>query len=100
VTASAPLGKAGPGRVAAVLAEAARRSAEAHAVTAAAQALAAGTAESAESAATCWEAADARPTSPARRPKNALALQANGPEPERWLTGISAGPAAAGRGPG
>ena len=63
VAASAQVAEADPGRVAAVLAEAeaARRSAEAHAATAAAEALAAAAqaAESAESAATAWEAADA-----------------------------------------
>ena len=78
-----------PGRVAATLAEAeaARRSAEAHAATATAQALAAEaqSAESAESAATAWEAADAADAIRSQAEEHARAAQERIGELERQL---------------
>jgi hypothetical protein len=100
VTASAQFAEAGPGRVAAVLAEAeaARSSAEAHAAIAAAQALAAAAqaTESAESAAMAWEAADAADAARAQAEERARAAEDRAGELERQMASTSAGLATAG----
>ena len=94
VAAAAQVAEADLERVAAVLAEAeaARRSAEAHAATTAAEALAAGAqaAESAESAATAWEAADAADAARAQAEEHARAAEERVGELERQLARISA----------